>query len=76
MFQIFPILVSMAMATLHMRPESDRPSVTYRQKLTWKITEEDWNKPNHWNLELGTAIPGTFNGRKHGGVVSLDWHYR
>eukprot|EP00092_Neocalanus_flemingeri_P022973 GFUD01024905.1.p1 GENE.GFUD01024905.1~~GFUD01024905.1.p1 ORF type:complete len:298 (+),score=60.61 GFUD01024905.1:42-935(+) len=39
---------------------SEQPSSgTYHQKMTWKITQEDWNSDEDLCLEFGTKIPGT-----------------
>jgi len=48
-------------------PTFDKPSATYRQKLAWKITEEDWNRPSNLVLKLSTKIPGTLG--RHGGNI-------
>jgi len=45
------------------KPESDNPVICYRQKLSWKISEEDWKSKDKKTmyLELGTKIPGSFS---------------
>jgi len=50
-------------------PKSDKPSVTYRQKLAWEIKEEDWNRPEGLRLDLKTKIPGSINMNCGGAVV-------
>jgi len=48
-------------------PKFDNPSVSYRQKLAWLITEEDWNRPDSLSLKLDSKIPGT-HGIRGGGI--------
>lgn len=61
---MFPIKVS---------PESDKPSVTYRHKLSWKIREQDWTLLRHQELmfEVESEIPGTYKPPlcKQGGLI-------
>eukprot|EP00092_Neocalanus_flemingeri_P021033 GFUD01022787.1.p1 GENE.GFUD01022787.1~~GFUD01022787.1.p1 ORF type:complete len:375 (-),score=78.34 GFUD01022787.1:99-1223(-) len=51
-----------SLASFHIAPQFDEPSVTYRQKLAWKITEENWTRPGQLVLDLTTVIPGSFGG--------------
>ena len=68
------------MARVVFHPESDEV-VTYHQKLSWKITEKDWNNIiNPLNLLLKTRIPGSLSKPPNwtssspylGGSVSMD----
>eukprot|EP00092_Neocalanus_flemingeri_P094703 GFUD01120434.1.p1 GENE.GFUD01120434.1~~GFUD01120434.1.p1 ORF type:complete len:376 (-),score=78.86 GFUD01120434.1:66-1193(-) len=51
-----------SLASFHIAPQFDEPSVTYRQKLAWKITEENWTRPSYLVQDLSTVIPGSFGG--------------
>lgn len=56
-------------------PAVDQPSQYYHQFLSWRVTEDDWNKEGIMLLELRTKIPGTVDLRPRfeaGGVVSLS----
>jgi len=55
------------MTYLLIKPEFDKPSVSYRQKLAWKINEEDWNRQGDLVLDLEAKIPGTCKG----GLIAL-----
>eukprot|EP00092_Neocalanus_flemingeri_P048077 GFUD01054739.1.p1 GENE.GFUD01054739.1~~GFUD01054739.1.p1 ORF type:complete len:341 (-),score=82.10 GFUD01054739.1:81-1103(-) len=54
----------------HLAPVSNQPPY-YHQKMAWKITEDDWNKDETLFLELGTKIPGSWNGAMNGGSIQL-----
>jgi len=49
------------MSNFPILPYSDKPSVYYKQKLSWKISEQDWNRPEGVYLQLKTPIPGSYN---------------
>jgi len=48
------------------------PSLNYREKLSWKISEESWNQPGRLRLLLKIPLPRAFHGHDRvRGVVSL-----
>ena len=70
---LFSEIIQTAMSLIHIEPESDQTSpFTYRQKLSWMVREEDWNRT--MILHLNTCIPamqGSMQGSYPGGFVKL-----
>eukprot|EP00092_Neocalanus_flemingeri_P017617 GFUD01019060.1.p1 GENE.GFUD01019060.1~~GFUD01019060.1.p1 ORF type:complete len:347 (-),score=78.78 GFUD01019060.1:221-1261(-) len=57
-------------------PVSDKPSSgNYHQIVSWKISEEAWNRDEDLFLRLGTDIPGSWHGdgrMRNGGFIHLS----
>jgi len=54
-------------------PHSDKALKGYHQKLSWKISKDDWGSENFLFLQLQTKIPGTSPyPNQPGGCVALN----
>jgi len=53
-------------------PESDKPAIYYKQKVSWKISEQDWNSHDELCLRLKIAIPGSHHEVSPGGCIFLE----
>jgi len=66
------------MSAYYIRPTVAQPSVNYRENLSYKISEESWNRAGNLFLHLHSDIPRTVRRSsgnphrlEHGGVFSL-----